>query len=89
MRIAVDLLGGDDAPAVVVDGALRAIDADPDLHLLLVGPPEAASGLLAALRPADRHRVTVRPVGDAAESVDASSLSGRTRHHASAPAWPR
>src|SRR5690606_40806304 len=36
VRIAVDLLGGDDAPAVVVDGALRALRADPDLHLLLV-----------------------------------------------------
>ncbi|MBO4206342.1 phosphate acyltransferase PlsX [Micromonospora echinofusca] len=62
VRIAVDLLGGDDAPAVVVDGALRALGADPDLHLLLVGPPEAADGLLGALPPADRVRVAVRPV---------------------------
>jgi glycerol-3-phosphate acyltransferase PlsX len=56
-RIAVDLLGGDHAPAVVVDGALRACQADPALHLLLVGPPEAAGALLAALDPADRDRV--------------------------------
>lgn len=61
-RIAVDLLGGDNAPAVVVDGALQALRADPDLHLLLVGPPEATHGLFAMLGAAERHRVTVRPV---------------------------
>ena len=56
MRIAVDLLGGDDAPAVVVDGALRAFGADPDLHLLLVGPPEVADEL--------SRRARIRPIGD-------------------------
>jgi glycerol-3-phosphate acyltransferase PlsX len=57
-RIAVDLLGGDHAPAVVVGGALRACQADPALHLLLVGPVETADELIAALDPADRVRVT-------------------------------
>jgi glycerol-3-phosphate acyltransferase PlsX len=61
-RIAVDLLGGDHAPAVVVDGALHACQADPALHLLLVGPIDAADALLAALDPADRLRVTTLPV---------------------------
>jgi glycerol-3-phosphate acyltransferase PlsX len=56
-RIAVDLLGGDHAPAVVVDGALRACQADPALQLLLVGPVEAAGAVLAALDPADHARV--------------------------------
>jgi len=58
-RIAVDLLGGDHAPAVVVDGALRACQADPALHLLLVGPAEASGAILAALDPADHARVTM------------------------------
>ncbi|MGC4805320.1 phosphate acyltransferase PlsX [Micromonospora sp. DT233] len=70
MRIAVDLLGGDDAPAVVVDGALRALRADPGLHLLLVGPTEVAEGLLGALEPAHRARVTVRPVRTAVGMAD-------------------
>ena len=54
-RIAVDLLGGDQAPAVVVDGALRACKADPALHLTLVGPADAADSVLAALKPGDRR----------------------------------
>jgi glycerol-3-phosphate acyltransferase PlsX len=61
-RIAVDLLGGDGAPAVVVDGALRACSADPDLHLLLVGPRSNADEVLGALRPADRGRVSTMAV---------------------------
>jgi glycerol-3-phosphate acyltransferase PlsX len=60
VRIAVDLLGGDSAPAVVVDGALRALAADPELHLLLVGPRTAADDVLRALDPAGRDRVAVR-----------------------------
>jgi len=60
-RIAVDLLGGDQAPAVVVDGALRACQADPALQLLLVGPAEAAGQVLAALTPGDRARVRSLP----------------------------
>lgn len=62
MRIAVDLLGGDAAPAVVVDGALRALSADPDLQLLLVGPPDAADAVVAGLAPEDRARVSHVPV---------------------------
>ncbi|WP_438871061.1 phosphate acyltransferase PlsX [Paractinoplanes durhamensis] len=58
-RIAVDLLGGDHAPAVVVDGALRAFQADPSLHLLLVGPPEAADRIRAAVDPAHHARLSV------------------------------
>ncbi|GIJ69309.1 phosphate acyltransferase PlsX [Virgisporangium ochraceum] len=61
-RIAVDLLGGDAAPAVVVDGALRAADADPDLSLLLVGPQEVADEIIAALPPDRRASVEVDAV---------------------------
>jgi glycerol-3-phosphate acyltransferase PlsX len=61
-RIAVDLLGGDDAPAVVVDGALHACGADPDLHLLLVGPSEVAGEIVDRLASNDRERVRVLAV---------------------------
>ena len=66
MRIAVDLLGGDASPAVVVDGALRACGADPDLELVLVGPrpvaDEVISRLDASARPRVRNRTADRGV---------------------------
>ena len=41
VRIAVDSMGGDHAPKVVVDGAVRAAQQFEDLELLLVGPKDA------------------------------------------------
>ena len=76
-RIAVDLLGGDDAPAVVVDGALLALDADPEIQLHLVGPPEVADEVLVA-RPG---RCTVEAVPVAVGMTDAPSRA--VRHHTS------
>jgi glycerol-3-phosphate acyltransferase PlsX len=46
-RVAVDVLGGDDAPEVVIAGADRALADDPDLRVLLVGPPQVLGGLAA------------------------------------------
>jgi glycerol-3-phosphate acyltransferase PlsX len=76
-RIAVDLLGGDDAPAVVVDGALHACGVDPDLHLLLVGPESVAHEVITMLAAGDRARVRVRAVG---HRVTMSEPPVRARH---------
>ena len=76
-RIAVDLLGGDDAPAVVVDGALLALDADPELRLHLVGPREVADEVLATCAPAGRARCTVEPVQAVVGMRDAPSRAMR------------
>jgi glycerol-3-phosphate acyltransferase PlsX len=46
----------------VVDGALRACSADPQLHLLLVGPHPVADEVIAMLPSTDRHRITVHDV---------------------------
>jgi glycerol-3-phosphate acyltransferase PlsX len=83
-RIAVDLLGGDHAPDVVVDGALRACQADPDLRLLLVGPVEAARVVLDALEPADRPRVTAL-----AAPADRADLVGVPRQRTPGTVWDR
>ena len=45
-RIALDLMGGDHAPASVVDGALLVASEQPDVSVVLVGPPDLAEGLL-------------------------------------------
>jgi glycerol-3-phosphate acyltransferase PlsX len=77
IRIAVDLLGGDDSPAVVVDGALLASSADPVLHLHLVGPPEVADEVIAACPPAERGRFSVQPVRARVGMADAPSQGVR------------
>lgn len=41
MRVAVDAMGGDHAPRVVVDGAIQALRAFPELEIILVGRQEA------------------------------------------------
>jgi phosphate acyltransferase len=78
-RIAVDLLGGDHAPAVVVDGALRACRADPSLHLLLVGSAEAAGAVLAALGPGEQARVNTLVVPPEPATVGASRIESGVR----------
>ncbi|WP_189168766.1 phosphate acyltransferase PlsX [Pilimelia anulata] len=77
MRIAVDLLGGDSAPDVVVDGALRACAADPTLQLLLVGPVEVAERVRAAAPPGDRPRLTARPARRAVGMAEPAARGGR------------
>ena len=62
MRVALDLLGGDHAPDAVIDGALLAVDRDPAVEVILVGPPAVAAALLEA-------RGTSLPVVPATESV--------------------
>jgi phosphate acyltransferase len=56
VRVALDLLGGDGAPDVVVDGALIAAQ-QPGIEVLLVGPPEIAERLLTAQGAAGRLAV--------------------------------
>jgi glycerol-3-phosphate acyltransferase PlsX len=46
MRIALDAMGGDHAPAPNVDGALAALQEQPDLEVVLVGDPAQLGPLL-------------------------------------------
>jgi glycerol-3-phosphate acyltransferase PlsX len=65
VRVAVDALGGDRAPEVVVEGALEA--AGELLHVLLVGPEDTLRELL----PAGGHRhIEIVPAADRIGSGD-------------------
>jgi len=46
MRIALDAMGGDDAPTINIDGALLALQAMPEIELVLVGDREALDPLI-------------------------------------------
>ncbi len=46
MRLAIDAMGGDHAPASVVEGAMKAVTELPDVHITLVGDEEQITPLL-------------------------------------------
>src|SRR6188508_3401468 len=56
MQIALDAMGGDHAPGPIVAGALRAVAADPELRVVLVGDQAQVEPLLAAA-PTGRDRL--------------------------------
>jgi glycerol-3-phosphate acyltransferase PlsX len=65
VRIAVDLLGGDDAPAGVVDGVLIALGADPALSILLAAPGADGERVVEGVPGPLRPRLSVLPAADA------------------------
>src|SRR5258708_35520899 len=56
MRIALDAMGGDQAPGAIVAGAVQAVAADPNLHVVLVGD-QAQVEPLVAKEAGDRSRI--------------------------------
>src|SRR5919199_3048845 len=57
MRIALDAMGGDHAPGPIVAGAVHAVEADPELHVVLVGDQARVEPLLAQAPRRDRLEV--------------------------------
>ena len=46
--VAVDAMGGDDAPGVVLDGVAQALASDPALEIVLCGPADVVEPFAAA-----------------------------------------
>ncbi len=80
MRIAVDALGGDNAPAEVVAGAVSAANKLPRDEILLVGNPFTVE---AELGPDAPSNVSVREAGDAVGMDEEPSAALRRRSDAS------
>ena len=49
-RLALDAMGGDDAPLIVIEGADIAVAKNPELKLVFVGDTQQIKPLLAATR---------------------------------------
>ncbi len=65
IRVALDAMGGDHAPATEVDGAVLALRELPaNFALLLVGLPERIEAELARHPDVDRSRLTVVPASE-------------------------
>lgn len=81
MRIAIDAMGGDDAPGVVVEGASRAAMELPEVELVLVGPVKDVEACLKQFpdktgRIRIEHADTVVSMGDS--PVEALRRKGNT-----------
>ncbi len=72
LTIAVDAMGGDDAPEVVVDGAIDLLARGEEINILLTGPAERLNSLIGDRR-SDRLHV-----------VNASEIIGMEESPASA-----
>jgi glycerol-3-phosphate acyltransferase PlsX len=81
MRVAVDAMGGDFGPAVVVPSSLATLaDADdPDLTLTFVGQQSRIDPLLAGLSEDRRRRVTVVDTPDEVTMSDAAAMAVRRK----------
>lgn len=80
--IAVDAMGGDDAPQHVVDGALAAA-RHFDLGVALVGRPDAIETALAGHDDVDRRTVRIVPASDVIAMEEAPSAALRRKPNAS------
>lgn len=56
VTIAVDAMGGDNAPSVVLEGVEAALKADENLEVILLGSAEVVEPFASLARPLHRAR---------------------------------
>jgi phosphate acyltransferase len=85
MRVAVDAMGGDFGPAMVVPSSLIPLaDSDyPDLEVTFVGHENKIEPLLSSLPAADRERVTILHAPDEITMQDSPSKAVRQKPNSS------
>lgn len=85
IRVAVDAMGGDEAPAVVVEGAIHALDAsNGDIEVLLVGRRDALQAELAHKKDVvDRLPLRIVHAPDAIAMDEAPAAAVKTKQGSS------
>lgn len=79
MRIAVDAMGGDNAPKAVIDGVMKSIEAFDDLHITLVGDKTTIESHL----PTTSDRITVLHADEVIEPTDEPVRAVRRKKNSS------
>jgi len=73
MRIAIDAMGGDNAPDAIISGAIEAVELlDEDDSIILVGPQQIVSEKLSRLKPHSEKASKVISVTDAPDIIGMS-----------------
>lgn len=60
IRIAIDAMGGDHGPSVTVPASLEALEAHPELHLILVGNKSIIASYMQSVKPEVLQRIEIR-----------------------------
>jgi glycerol-3-phosphate acyltransferase PlsX len=83
-RIAVDAMGGDDAPDAIVEGAIRAAqDAEGAVEILLVGHEDKVHAVLNAHPDAHDLPIRVQHAPDVIHMTDAPASAVKTKRQSS------
>ncbi len=83
LRVAVDGMGGDFGPPVVVAACAQALRNNEKLHLLIVGQPDALEPELLRNKLADHPRVEVVPAMEVVEMGEEPAKAMRTKKDSS------
>jgi len=79
MRIAFDAMGGDNAPAVTVEGAIETVNAYDDIEIILVGSSEEIEKELEK-KHYHRGRITIRHAPEVIRMHDKTSVALRKKN---------
>lgn len=82
MRIAVDAMGGDHAPEVVIEGAVAAVKEYEGVEVVLVGDEARINALLAKAR-YPKERISVHPSSEVIEMHEPPASSVRKKRNSS------
>jgi len=82
MRIAVDAMGGDHAPEVVIEGAVAAVKEFPGTHVILVGDESRIAPLLKKAR-YNGPDISLQPASEVIEMCESPANSVRRKRDSS------
>jgi len=78
MKIAVDAMGGDNAPKAVIEGVMKAVEDFEDLEITLIGDREKIAAHLT-----ERGRITVKHAEEVIEATDEPVRAVRRKKNSS------
>ncbi len=59
LTIALDAMGGDLGPPIILSGAIKALQTHPNLHIIACGDAQTITGITAELNSDIASRITI------------------------------
>ncbi len=78
VTVALDAMGGDNAPAEIVKGGVEAVNARKEVKVLMVGREEAIQTELAKYS-YDKERIEIVPASEVIEMMNTRSMRSAPR----------